>query len=68
MTNYYTLHPQDVGQVELFAFGRLWHVANFIGQIQSRDVGKRVYRRGEPPILQVENDAQFLARLKGAGK
>lgn len=57
---YATIQAADVGQPIFRAFGRTWGCSNFIGRILPADVGKRVYLRDG--ILQVENDAQRLAR------
>ena len=56
----YTLKQADVGKHTIRAFGYVWLVSNFMGQVLPGDVGKRVYWRGG--ILQVENDAQRDAR------
>lgn len=61
MGAYYTIKASDVGKSSITAFGRRWHVADFIGHIGAYDVGKRVYRRGD--ILQAENDQQMKRRL-----
>lgn len=61
MGAYYTIKASDVGKPSITAFGRRWHVADFIGHIGAYDVGKRVYRRGD--ILQAENDQQMKRRL-----
>jgi hypothetical protein len=59
---YYTLKVTDVGRPWVKLFGRTWMCSNFIGRIMKRDIGKRVYLRGD--ILQVENDEQRDERLK----
>lgn len=63
MTDYVTLTHYDVGRPAIHAFGRVWLVSGFIGQIFLQDVGKRVYLNGG--TLQVENDAQFQKRTEG---
>ncbi len=60
MDQYYEIRHDDVGRRHIRAFGRVWPVTNFIGVILPRDVGKRVYLRGD--VLQVENDEQRYAR------
>ncbi len=63
---HYTLTTEDVGKAHLRAFGQVWPVSGFIGRILPRDVGKRVYVRGNTvggQILQVENDEQRAARI-----
>lgn len=57
---YREIVESDVGQPFIEAFGETWSVADFIGRIMQRDVGKRIYKRGD--ILQVENDEQRNAR------
>ena len=57
---FYALQLTDVNKPTIQCFGRTWLVANFLGRVLPRDVGKRVYRRGA--ILQVENDEQREAR------
>lgn len=70
MYPYYEIQPSDVGRIYLKAFGKMWSIAHFIGQILPGDVGKRVYRQQDSAglfFLQVENDQQRAARLsKGA--
>ena len=68
LRKFYTLKRKDVGKHAIRAFGRAWPVANFIGQVLLRDVGKRVYLVPcEDPralgILQVDNDEQRARRL-----
>jgi len=58
---YVTLSRADVGQQFLRAFGRVWPVSGFLGSIQFRDVGKRVYYIGG--VLQAESDSQYQERL-----
>jgi hypothetical protein len=62
--NYIELEAEDVGKFLIHAFGREWRVADFMGRILRRDIGKRVYLVGE--ILQVENDEQRANRLAEA--
>lgn len=70
---YYTITKADIGKSTIIAWGKAWHVSSFIGRIlgpkgeHRGDVGKRVYRvetAAGDHILQVENDSQFLARLR----
>lgn len=61
---FYTIQASDMGERFLKCLGNVWPVSDFIGRIQPRDVGKRVYRRGD--ILQVENDEQLQRRLAGS--
>lgn len=63
MTTHYTLNESDIGKPIIHAFGQAWLTSNFIGQVLSCDVGKRVYLRSG--ILQVENDEQRFRRLQG---
>lgn len=62
----YTIQPEDVGKRTLYAFGKPWPVVDFMGVIQTRDVGKRVVRctnaAEDYEFLQVENDSQLAAR------
>lgn len=60
---FYTLKDSDVGKSSLRIFGRYVATTNFIGRIMPMDVGKRVYDVGG--ILQVENEEQRGARLRG---
>jgi hypothetical protein len=60
MDEYRIIGTFDVGRATIDAFGRKWPVVDFIGEIQPRDVGKRIYLRGD--ILQVENDEQLATR------
>jgi hypothetical protein len=57
---YRTITPNDVRRPLFQAFGQKWQVSGFMGEIQPRDVGKRVYLVDD--ILQVENDEQFSRR------
>lgn len=71
---FYTIRESDVGR-NITAWGRTWKSEDFIGKIQRRDVGKRVYRVVDHGatlaaddyvpryILQVENDEQFQRRV-----
>jgi hypothetical protein len=59
--NYYTIKREDIGKPSLGIFGRVWLTSGWIGVIQPRDVGKRVYLSGD--VLQVENDEQMNQRL-----
>jgi hypothetical protein len=61
---FYEITGTDVSMPTVRAFGRTWLVKNFMGQIFPRDVGKRVYLRGD--IVQVENDEQYTRRLENA--
>ena len=61
---YVEILASDVGQEHFRAFGRVWPVEDFIGQILASDVGKRVYQVGD--ILQVENDEQRAERIAKA--
>lgn len=65
---HYTLAASDVGKSTITAFGRKWLVVNFIGNVQSRDIGKRVYLQtdnaGVEDYLAVENDEQYNARME----
>lgn len=62
MRDFYTITEADVGRPLLKAFGRVWPVSGFIGQILEQDIGKRVYNFGD--FLQVENNEQRDGRLK----
>lgn len=57
---YRTITPNDVRRPFFKAFEETWRVSDFMGEIQPRDVGKRVYL--VDGILQVENDEQFSRR------
>lgn len=62
MSDYYTLTKNDVGRSTIRAFGRTWPTSSFIGTVQARDVGKRVYlHKG---VLKVENDEQLATRAQ----
>jgi len=61
----YTISRFDIGRTSIRAFGRVWLTSGFIGRILPRDVGKKVYLRGD--ILQVENDEQFNRRRSREG-
>lgn len=61
----YTISRFDIGRPTIRAFGKVWLTQNFIGRILPRDVGKKVYLRGD--ILQVENDEQFNRRRAATG-
>ena len=61
----YTISRFDIGRTSIRAFGRVWLTSGFIGRILPRDVGKKVYLRGD--ILQVENDEQFSRRVSREG-
>ncbi len=70
---YYEITSADVGKAFLQAFGKKWPVADFIGRIMARDVGKRVYRVQHPyprsiDILQVESTEQRDKRLASHGQ
>ena len=52
--NFITLTSGHIGKRTIKAFGKSWFVSDFIGQILSQDVGKRVYDKGH--YLAVEND------------
>ena len=56
--------PSDIDSPTFRAFGRVWLTEDFIGCILPIDVGKRVYLVGD--CLQVENDEQRDARVKGS--
>lgn len=57
-----TIKSSDIGYGHMFGDDKkVWYTFDAIGQIQSRDVGKRVYLRGG--IVQVENDSQRTMRL-----
>lgn len=58
---FYTIKQSDVGKTEIRAFRRRWDTADFLGEIQPGDVGKRVYNTGRG-FLQVENNEQMRAR------
>jgi hypothetical protein len=58
---YREITADDVGRSTFKAFGRNWPTENFIGQIMSVDVGKRVYRTSER-VVSVESSEQFKAR------
>ncbi len=60
---FYTIAEGDIGKPTISAFGKTWTVTDWIGRILPLDVGKRVYMRGHPPILQVENNEQRDKRL-----
>ena len=61
MEDWYELGEKDVGKPTIRAFGRTWPVEDFIGEVRTGDVGKRVVRRGG--VLQVENEEQRFERL-----
>ena len=61
---FYEITQADVSMPTVRAFGREWPVEDFMGQVFPRDVGKRIYLRGD--ILQAENDEQFMRRLENA--
>lgn len=63
--NYYEIKESDVGKATIKAFGKSWSVSDFMGRILPKDVGKRVYQRGD--ILQVENDEQRGRRSEKNG-
>ena len=65
MREYYTLTAEDVGKPWLKAFGRTWLTCDFIGKVQMRDIGKRVYL--VDGVLQVESDRQLGDRLLKEG-
>ena len=58
--DYYEIESVDVGQASLYAFGKRWLVLDFMDEVQTQDVGKRVYC--EDGLLQVENNEQFQRR------
>ncbi len=60
-----TITPNDVRRPSFRAFGQAWPVVDFMGEIQPRDVGKRVYLVDD--IVQVENDEQFRDRMRKQG-
>lgn len=60
---YYTITSGDVGRAFITAFGEKWNVADFLGRILPRDVGKRVYR-ATGHVLQPESDEQFAKRKR----
>ncbi len=62
-TTFVTITTAHVGKPWIKAFGRVWPVVDFIGRIIKQDIGKRIYLVGD--ILQVENDQQRDARLRG---
>lgn len=62
--DYYTLTDADVGKAFIGAFGQKWPVADFIGRVQPRDVGKRVFKHAAGHLT-VENDEQCNQRLEG---
>lgn len=67
MGEFYTLTEQDVGRLDIGAFGEAWPVCDFIGRVLPSDVGKRVYRRGHPAdghYLTVESTEQRDRRIK----
>jgi len=63
MRPFYTIGESDVGKRIIRAFGKTWPVHDFLGEVLPMDVDKRVYMRGSPPILQVENNEQRDKRL-----
>ena len=63
---FYELTREDVGQPNIFAFGRSWPVQSFgIGHVMEADVGKRCYQIS-PGVIQVENDDRRRVRLAKA--
>ncbi len=60
MRLHYELTREDVGQPIIRAFGQVWMVDAFMGQVLPGDVGKRVYIVRD--VLQVENNEQRDAR------
>lgn len=64
---FYEIRPEDVNQATIKAFGRTWMVANFMGRVLRRDVGKRVTKvwneAHDHELLQIESDEQFHGRL-----
>lgn len=60
---YYTLTEADVGK-RFLRFGGKTHVlANSIGYVQKRDVGKRLYLRNG--LIYMESDEQYQKRVQG---
>ena len=59
------IKPSDVGSTFFYAFGKNWRVETFIGNIQPRDVGKRVVLVA-PDMVQVENDVQRAKRSRAS--
>jgi len=57
---YETITARNVGRVFFQAFGRKWRVADFMGRITVRDIGKRVFLVNG--ALRVETDDELRAR------
>jgi hypothetical protein len=58
----YTVQPHDVGRAILPLDGKQTVVTDFIGRVQSRDVGKRIYESSG--VYQIENDEQVERRMR----
>jgi hypothetical protein len=56
----HTISAADIGKRTIRIEDRPRSVADFIGHVMPRDVGKRVYVVGD--VLQVENDIQLRDR------
>jgi hypothetical protein len=56
-----TIQPQDIGKAWLSLDGRTVMVADFLGCVMVRDIGKQVWEhRG---VFSVENEEQCAARM-----
>ena len=63
---YRPIAPGDVGSRVIVAFGRRWHIAQFIGVILDRDIGKRLYfvtAKDALDKIELETDGQRRKRL-----